>query len=37
VRIATALRAAGITAALGADFGRDPVFPILKARDAAEM
>lgn len=30
VRIATALRAAGVTAALGADFGREPVFPILK-------
>ena len=37
VRIATALRAAGITSALGAGFGRDPVFPILKVRDAAEM
>ena len=31
VRIATALRAAGITAVLGADFGRE-LFPTLKAR-----
>ena len=30
MRIATALRAAGVTAVLGADFGREPIFPILK-------
>lgn len=30
VRVATALRSAGVSAVIGAEFGKDPIFPILK-------